>query len=98
MDCVQSEIVFAEVPLLFESGYEKEFDEIIVVTRSMNARIIAICTRDSISVEEAKKRIQSQYDYDSKEGRANLKALNCWIIENDGSEFELYNKIKNFFR
>ena len=61
-DC--SKLVFAEVPLFFEEGYEKEFDYVIVVLRNREARIAATMTRDGLSAEEVTKRIEAQFNYE----------------------------------
>lgn len=64
MDRSASNLVFAEVPLLFEGGYEKDFDAIIVVIRHKTERIKSICERDNVTMDEALKKINAQYDYD----------------------------------
>lgn len=57
-------VCFCEVPLLFEGGYEKFFDKIIVVTRDLDSRINSVAKRDKISVDEVKNRINNQYNYE----------------------------------
>ena len=57
--------VFVEVPLLFEKGYEKEFDEIIVILRDKTERIESVISRSNLTKVEVEKRIESQIDYDS---------------------------------
>lgn len=57
-------LVFFEVPVLFEGGYQKLFDEIIVVTRDMADRVECIKKRDGLSHTEIKERINKQYNYD----------------------------------
>ena len=44
-------LVFFEVPVLFEGGYQKLFDEIIVVMRDMADRVECIKKRDGRSEE-----------------------------------------------
>lgn len=58
-------LVFFEVPLLFEGGYQNLFDEVIVVLRALNDRISSVKLRDNLSVDEIKKRIDNQFDYDN---------------------------------
>lgn len=60
----EGKFVFAEVPLLFEGGYERDFDEVFVVLRRKKDRIAAIVARDGISAEEAEARIKNQFDYE----------------------------------
>ena len=61
---IQNDVVFVEVPLLFEGNYEYLFDEIIVVVRELSERIRSVCQRDGISVEQAQSRMESQINYD----------------------------------
>lgn len=64
IDGVKSGAVFAEVPLLFEEGYQDLFDNVIVVKRDKNERIESVVKRSNISREEVSKRINNQIDYD----------------------------------
>ncbi|MBQ8657640.1 MAG: dephospho-CoA kinase [Clostridia bacterium] len=64
MHNVDSQKVFAEVPLLFEGNYQSEFDKVIVVTRPLSDRIKAVCLRDGVSEREVENRMAKQYDYD----------------------------------
>ncbi len=78
---------FAEVPLLFESGYEKDFDGVIVVLREKKARVEAVKRRSGLTEEEVLKRMDSQFGYGSlPEG--------CFALSNDGTEEELCGRLK----
>ena len=70
-------LVFIEVPLLFEFNATKYFDDVIVVTRNLSARIESVKTRSKLSTEQVKERIASQFDYD----KGDLSKFN--IITND---------------
>ena len=85
MQGVEADVVFAEVPLLFEGGYEQCFDEIIVVLRDRQARVDAICCRDKIDKDGALLKIQSQFDYDSPKNLPILHKNNIFLIENNSS-------------
>ncbi|MBR7117297.1 MAG: dephospho-CoA kinase [Clostridia bacterium] len=52
--------VFVDVPLMFESGFDRECDVIVSVTAPIEKRIERITLRDNISREEAVRRIASQ--------------------------------------
>ena len=93
MDTSENELVFAEVPLLFEGGFENEFDHVIVILRKEENRIQSVQERDGISKEKIKQRMQSQFDYFSKEGEERLKNCNAFVIENDGSINSLQTKL-----
>jgi dephospho-CoA kinase len=57
-------LVFYEVPLLFEEGNEKLFDDVIVVLRDLNKRVVDIKKRDNLSEDKILCRIKSQYNYE----------------------------------
>ena len=87
-----SEFVFAEVPLLFEGGYERDFDAIIIIKRDINERIKAVQQRDGLSEEKIKNRIAAQFDYTNLEKR--IQNMNVHIIENEGDPPSLKSKIE----
>ena len=58
-------VVFAEVPLYFESNLEKNFAGAIVVTRNLTDRIESVKVRSNLSNEQVLARINSQFDYDN---------------------------------
>lgn len=89
----ESNLSFAEVPLLFEGGYEDLFDEIWVVMRDKNARIESVICRDNMSRSDALLRIAAQFDYDDASEKMQMK--NIKKIYNEGSIFALKEKIKN---
>ncbi len=53
-------LAFAEVPLLYEGGYENDFDGVVVVERKENARVRAVALRDGAEEEEVRARIGAQ--------------------------------------
>lgn len=78
MERAEGRLVFAEVPLLFEEGYESLFDEVIVLVRAAEERIGAVAARDGISREDVSSRIKNQWDYEK-----NLPAGHT-VIYNEG--------------
>lgn len=92
MDTVSEDFVFAEVPLLFERGYEQNFDKIIVVMRNIEQRIQAISARDNIIVSQAMAKIQTQYDYEKDEKQV-LKKSNVHILDNNDDMYSLKNQL-----
>lgn len=79
--------VVIDAPLLFESGFDKECDTTICVLADDEIRINRIVARDSISRENAIKRINSQISNDS------LKKLCDYVIYNDSSHEELRRRV-----
>ena len=77
------EIVFAEVPLLFESGLEDKFDAVLVVVRDKNDRINAVKTRSGLTEEQIIARINNQFEY------SKVDKDRYTVIENSGNtDFE----------
>lgn len=56
--------VVVEVPLMFESGFDKKCDIVVCVAADTETRIARICKRNEISRAEAEKRIKNQKDID----------------------------------
>lgn len=87
-----NELAFAEVPLLFENNFEKDFDAVFVIMRSLTDRIHSLVIRDGSSEEESIRKISAQFDYQNKLDL--LKDMsNVYIIENDAGVEELQRKI-----
>ena len=84
-DC--SGVVFCEVPLLFEGGYDKYFDCVIVVFRNENERISSVVSRDNKSEELVKEIIKNQYDYSKLAENGHTI-----FVENNGTPRFLYEK------
>lgn len=82
-----SGVVFCEVPLLFESGYDKYFDCVIVVFRNENERISSVVSRDNKSAELVKEIIKNQYDYSKLAENGHTI-----FVENNGTPRFLYEK------
>lgn len=84
MNASVGDLVFAEVPLLFEASLENSFDEIIVVMRNQTDRIQAVVDRDKATLEQVRKRIDAQVNYQSKAIQQRIQKCNAFIIYNDG--------------
>ena len=80
-------VSFGEVPLLFESGRQGDFDAVIVVYRPTEERIRSVCARDVLTREQVLSRIKNQTDYEKirKEGHT--------VIYNDGDMSSLREKV-----
>ena len=84
-----SKLVFAEVPLLFESGHEKYFDIVFIIQRELPKRIESVKGRDGLSETEILARIQSQFDYTKIEKMNLQNKKQFFIIENNTSKEDL---------
>lgn len=81
-------LVFNEVPLLFEGGYEKFYNEVIIVVRDENSRIESVMKRSGLTREDVIKRIKKQFDYENTENTAHT------VISNDGDLIAFSEKVK----
>ena len=79
----EKKCVFISVPLLFEAGFEKIFDKVILVTVDENMQLERLMKRNNFSREEALLRIRSQISQSEKISKSD------YVIENDGSIEEL---------
>ncbi len=80
--------IILDIPLLFESGYDKRCDEIWVVTASEDIRLKRILQRDGMPYDEVKKRIELQLSEEEKIKKADV------VILNEGSIEDLVKKVK----
>lgn len=86
-------VIFSEVPLLFEGGFENIFDFVIVVLRSHSKRVESVCARDYKNVDEIEARIQKQFDYENFEFEK-LPKNKYFIIFNDEKEEFLKDSVE----
>ena len=84
----EDKTTFFEIPLLFETRRENDFDCVIVVERDLKARVEAVKIRSGLTEEEVYARIKSQYDY--KDCKANA----LFTIHNDGDKESLKNAVR----
>lgn len=89
---IASQSVIWEVPLLFESGFDRCCDITVAVCCREDLRIQRICERDGVSIEQARDRIHAQI---SDENRA---ALADEVLSNEGTEQELMHKVAQLVR
>ena len=83
----KGEVCFFEVPLLFEGGYEKLFDKIIVVMRDENQRIESVMARDNKTREQVVSRLKKQLNYN------NCGIAQYYVIHNNGKMVDFSAKI-----
>lgn len=80
--------LFFEIPLLFESGKQGDYDQVIVVKRDLKERIISAMKRSGLTEKEVSERIKNQIDYD------NFDFTKHTVIYNDGSLKDLEGKVE----
>lgn len=88
----KNKIVIVDMPLLYEVGFEKEVEKVIVVYCSLEIQLSRIIKRDNVNYEEALNTIKSQMDIKEKIKKAD------YLIENNGTIDELKNKIYDLIK
>ncbi len=76
-------LVFAEIPLLYEAGWQKYFDEVLVVTCEDDTAVKRLMEYRNFTEEDAEARLRIQISKQQQLQKADL------IIHNDGSLKEL---------
>ena len=84
-------LIVWDVPLLFETGYEKEVVKTVVVTARQDIRIQRIVDRDGSTKAAALRRIRAQMPDREKVRRADI------VIRNNGSLAELEQRTREVF-
>ena len=64
--------IFISVPLLYETGFDNLFDKVILITVDEQEQLKRLMTRNNLSKEEAKKRINSQIKQSEKVQKADF--------------------------
>lgn len=85
-------IIFVEIPLLFEAGMENLFDDILFVYAPDDIRKNRLITRNRFSTEYAQLRMDTQLSQEDKVKRASI------VITNDASLVELKQKLESLFK
>ena len=91
MESLKNEkIVFAEVPVLFEGGFDKLFDYVVVIKKNIESRVIKTMDRDGKSADDVKRVVAAQIDYDNIE--ENEKFI---VVNNNGTIVDLKENLKS---
>ncbi len=63
-------LAVADIPLLFETGRDGDFDRVVVAACPLETQVARLTRRDALSVEEARRRIAAQWPIAEKLRRA----------------------------
>lgn len=72
-------MVLVEIPLLYEAGWERDVDAVLVVYARRGARCCRIMQRDGVSRRQTTRAIAAQMDLGEKARRADM------VIDNSGA-------------
>ena len=78
----RARLAIADIPLLFETGHEGEFDRVVVAVCEPATQLARVMARDGLPEQDAARRITSQIPIDEKRQRAD------YVIDTSGSVAE----------
>jgi dephospho-CoA kinase len=81
-------VAIADIPLLFETGHQHQFEPVIVSACSPAEQVRRIMTRDSLSEPDAWARLAAQWPIDEKIARAD------YVIRTDGTHAETIRQVR----
>jgi len=85
---LQAPLVFLEIPLLFEKGWEGRLDATLLVAAPWEERLRRVVARSGLSPEEVLARERAQMPEEEKRKRA------TWVVENAGSLEDLEGALR----
>lgn len=73
-----TQVAIADIPLLFETGHQHDFETVVVCACSPAEQIRRLKARDGLTDEAARARLDAQWPIEEKAARANI------VIRTDG--------------
>lgn len=92
-----SKVVVLDAPVLFEQGYEKMVDYLMVIKTSAQIQVERLMQRDSLNKIDAQKRIQAQMPIEEKVKKADIVIDTSGTIEETRSQVVKWLVDKNLF-
>ncbi|MBF7114362.1 dephospho-CoA kinase [Pediococcus pentosaceus] len=92
-----SKVVVLDAPVLFEQGYEKMADYLMVIKTSAQIQAERLMQRDSLNEIDAQKRIQAQMPIEEKVKKADIVIDTSGTIEETRSQVVKWLVDKNLF-
>ncbi len=85
-------VAIADIPLLFETGHEHDFDRVVVAACTVDEQIRRLVKRDGLTLAGARERLAAQWPIDEKVARADD------VIRTDGSFDETAEQVSRVAR
>jgi dephospho-CoA kinase len=76
------------IPLLFEAGRERDFDTVVVTTCRPDTQLRRLMMRDSLTEDEARRRIDAQLPLEEKVRRAD------YVVDTEGPMSETETRVR----
>ncbi|WP_144932124.1 dephospho-CoA kinase [Paenibacillus sp. 32O-W] len=83
-------LVVVDVPLLYESGLQHMFEQVMVVYVPRSKQLERLMARDGINAAQAEQRLNAQMDIEKKKELADI------VINNEGSLTDTIRQIDHF--
>jgi dephospho-CoA kinase len=88
-------IAIADIPLLFETGHQHEFDRVIVAACDPGEQLRRLAVRDGLTLEAAQARLDAQWPIEEKVGRADhVIRTDSGFAETDGEVRRIFESLK----
>ncbi|MNJ37088.1 Dephospho-CoA kinase [compost metagenome] len=81
-------LVVVDIPLLYESGLDTMFDQVMVVYVPREIQLSRLMERDGLTLEQAEARIRAQMDIEWKKERADILIDNSLGLDKTESQIE----------
>ncbi len=81
-------LAMADIPLLFETGHEGEFDRVVVVACAPARQIERLRSRSQLSEEEARRRLDAQWPIARKIERASYVVMTDGTFEDTDTQVD----------
>ena len=87
LEATADAVIFLDVPLLFETGFDRKADLVWVVDVPDEIRVQRVVLRDGLTEEEVWARIKNQMSREEKIARADV------VLDNSGTPEKLYAQV-----
>jgi dephospho-CoA kinase len=85
-------IAIADIPLLFETGHEHDFDAVVVAACTPEEQLRRLVARDGLPEADARARLDAQWPIDEKVRRAQ------YVVRTDGGFTQTDQEIERVYR
>jgi dephospho-CoA kinase len=91
LETTSQPFAIADIPLLYETGRERDFDEVVVTSCAEDTQIRRVMRRDSVTEEEARQRMAAQLPTSEKVRQAD------YVINTDGTFEETNQQVRKVY-
>ena len=94
LDATAQPFAIADIPLLYEVGLDKEYDEVIVTSCTPQTQVKRIMARDNLDAAEVQRRLDAQLPLADKVKRATYVIdTNGSLVQTNAQVHKLYEKL-----